>query len=158
MKKQLVYAFQFTTLKSLVFKGSKLNCCWNFYEVASKAVQGFFRWEFQRCWWVCDSLSVAWHVTGYDFGRVWRRFGPGGFGVARKSIMKISKKIKRDMYKKWLTTISASLSGSVEISPQNRLKRSRCRVRGSCSGKRLWSMSRCRRKWRHYKDFGWLTS
>ena len=50
------------------------------------------------------------------------------------------------MYKKWMSTISASLSGSVETSPQNRPKRR----------KRLWAMSRCHRKWRHYTNFaGW---
>ena len=72
--------------------------------------------------------------------------------------MKISKIKKRWKYTKWMTAISMSLSGSVENSLQNRLKRSRCRVRRSCPGKRLWAMSRRRRKWRHYKDFGWLTS
>ena len=74
--------------------------------------------------------------------------------------MKILKIKKRYKHKKWLTTISASPSGAVDSRVQNRLKRSRCRVRVSCPRKRLWAMSRRRKNDVIIRILvcGWLTS
>ena len=114
---------------------------WNFYEVTAIAVQGFFRWEFQKGLWVCEWFRMFVGEVLCDLGQILHRFGLGHFGGARKSIMKILKIKKSWNYKKWKSTISGSPSGAVDSRVPNRLERSRCRVREIHGWERLWKTS-----------------